>query len=181
MKVLLLGSLVPAALSADELQRHGAATFLLDGISRAASHQLVRHRLASFSQESQRYVDLSKIAQSGVALRITPPTILQNPTTRARFEQAMNDLEHAYAELRDLGIRKEDSRFLLPNAAATRIVVTMDFSAWRHFCWLRCDKAAQWEIRQAAEEILRTLYRLAPAVFQDLVDYFLPGEMLPTA
>ena len=176
MNVLLLGSLVPAALSADELQHHGAATFLLDGISRAASHQLVRHRLASFSQESQRYVDLGKIAQSGVELTVIPPAIAQNPEARARFEQAMRDLEQAYGELRALGIRKEDSRFLLPNAAVTRIVVTMDFGAWRHFCWLRCDKAAQWEIRQAAEEILRTLYRLAPAVFQDLMDYFLPGE-----
>ena len=179
MRVLLLGSLAPASLSADELQQHGAATFLLDGISRAASHQLVRHRLASFTQESQRYVDLSKIAQPGIELTVTPPAIAQNPETRVRFEQAMHDLERAYGELRALGIRKEDSRFLLPNASVTRIVVTMDFSAWRHFCWLRCDKAAQWEIRQVAEEILRTLHRLAPAVFQDLVDYFLPGENMP--
>ena len=143
MRVLLLGSLAPASLSAEELQQHGAATFLLDGISRAASHQLVRHRLASFSQESQRYVDLSKIAQPGIELTVTPPAIAQNPETRVRFEQAMHDLERAYGELRALGIRKEDSRFLLPNASVTRIVVTMDFSAWRHFCWLRCDKAAQ--------------------------------------
>ena len=176
MNVWLLGSVAPVTLSTEELKHHGAATFLLDGISRAASHQLVRHRLASFSQESQRYVDLGKIAQSGAALTVTPPAIEQNPETAVRFEQAMHDLERAYGELRSLGIRKEDSRFLLPNAAATRIVVTMDFGAWRHFCWLRCDKASQWEIRQAADEILRTLHRLAPAVFQDLMDCFLPGE-----
>ena len=167
MNVLLLGSLVPAALSADELQHHGAATFLLDGISRAASHQLVRHRLASFSQESQRYVDLGKIAQSGVEMTVIPPAIAQNPEARARFEQAMRDLEQAYGELRALGIRKEDSRFLLPNAAITRIVVTMDFGAWRHFCWLRCDKAAQWEIRAMGQEVLKMLYAIAPDVFAE--------------
>ncbi len=176
MKVILLGSMAPAGLTAEELAQHGAATFLLDGLSRAASHQLVRHRLASFSQESQRYVDLSKIAQSDAELMVTPPTITQNPAAAARFQQALHDLEQAYVELRALGIHKEDSRFLLPNAAATRIVTTMNFYAWRHFCWLRCDKAAQWEIRAGAEEILRILHGLAPAVFQDLMDYFLPGE-----
>ena len=75
--------------------------------------------------------------------------------------------------MRALGIRKEDARFLLPGAAETRLVITMNFRAWAHFCRLRCDKAAQWEIRAVAYDILRQLYGLAPGTFQELYDAFL--------
>ena len=74
--------------------------------------------------------------------------------------------EEKYARLRELGIRKEDARFLLPNAAETRIVATMNFAAWSHFLWLRAvDKAAQWEIRAMGQAVLKLLYTIAPEVF----------------
>ncbi len=160
----------------EDIIEHCSATFLIEGISRAASHQLVRHRLASYSQESQRYTDLSRIIQAEEDVVVTPPAITANPEAHARFEKAMHDLEEAYRELRALGIRKEDSRFLLPNAATTRLIVSMNFRAWRHFLWLRCDKAAQWEIRAVAFEVLRHLYPLSPAVFQDIYNTFLIAE-----
>jgi thymidylate synthase (FAD) len=85
-------------------------------------------------------------------------------------------------------VRKEDARFVLPNAAATRIIVTMNFRSLRHFFSVRCDRAAQWEIREVALEMLRQATRLAPAAFQDLYERFIgplasaavtPGEGEP--
>jgi thymidylate synthase (FAD) len=102
----------------------------------------VRHRLASFSQESQRYVELSK----GGWQAIIPPAVADNTTAMAELTEFWRIAEAKYARLRELGIRKEDARFLLPNAAETRIITTMNFAAWQHFLWLRAvDKAAQWE------------------------------------
>lgn len=151
-----------------EPEKHGAATFLVEGISRACSHQIVRHRLASFSQESQRYVSLEK----GGWQAVVPPAIAGNPEANAVLEQAWADLQMAYARLRELGIRKEDARFLLPNAAETRLVMSMDYGALRHFFWLRLDKAAQWEIRRVAHAMLELVEPLAPAVFADIVAAF---------
>ncbi len=151
-----------------EPEKHGAATFLVEGISRACSHQIVRHRLASFSQESQRYVSLEK----GGWQAVVPPAVAANPEAHAVLEEAWTHLQTAYARLRELGIRKEDARFLLPNAAETRLVMTMAYGALRHFFWLRLDKAAQWEIRRVARAMLRLVEPLAPDVFADIVTAF---------
>lgn len=164
MRVTLLGFTQPAPGPADLLLHHGAATFLFEGISRTCTHQLVRHRLASFSQESQRYVDLSK----GGWTPIVPAAFREN----AQAMQVLDDFwalaEDKYEELRKLGIRKEDARFLLPNAAETRIVTTMNYAAWGHFFWLRAvDKAAQWEIRAMGQHALRLLHAVAPQVFAE--------------
>lgn len=146
-RVTLLGSNVVLHSS---MVNHCYATFLIEGVSRAFTHQLVRHRLGSFSQESQRYVDLSK----GGWKPIVPPSIRNNSQALALFEKSCEDLENSYRVLRDdYGIRKEDARFLLPNATETRIVVTMNFPGWRHFLNLRLPKAAQWEIREVARNI----------------------------
>ena len=148
---------------------HGSACFLFEGISRACTHQLVRHRLASFSQESQRYVDLNKGGWSAVI----PPRVAHNEEARALLDRSWDGLQETYRALRGLGIRKEDARFLLPNATETRIVTTMNFAAWSHFLWLRAvDKAAQWEIRAMGQEVLRMLYAVAPEVFQEHMDVF---------
>lgn len=163
MRVTLLGYTQPALDDPAHLLPHGAATFFFEGISRTCTHQLVRHRLASFSQESQRYVDLTK----GGWNAIVPAEIARRPEAMAVLAEFWAQAEQQYAALRALGIRKEDARFLLPNAAETRIVTTMNFAAWSHFFWLRAvDKAAQWEIRQMAQYALRMLYIVAPAVFQ---------------
>lgn len=166
MKVSLLGYVPVEGLP--EPEKHGAATFLIEGISRTCSHQIVRHRLASFSQESQRYVSLEK----GGWQAVTPPALAANAEAQAVLDGAWEELQAAYGRLREMGIRKEDARFLLPNAAETRLVMTMDYAALRHFFWLRLDKAAQWEIRAAAVAMWHLVYPLAPGVFQDIGDVF---------
>lgn len=163
-RVTLLGFTQPVIGEPEVLLHHGSATFLFEGISRACTHQLVRHRLASFSQESQRYVDLSK----GEWSAIVPPAVAEHEAARARLDEAWDYLQTVYADLRGMGIRKEDARFLLPNAAETRIVTTMNFAAWSHFLWLRAvDMAAQWEIRAMGQRVLEMLYAIAPEVFQE--------------
>jgi len=164
MRVTLLGYTQPMLGDTESRTHHGSATFLFEGISRACTHQLVRHRLASFSQESQRYVGLDK----GDWNAIIPPAIVQQPEARAKLDEAWNYLQETYRELREMGIRKEDARFLLPNAAETRIVTTMNFAAWSHFLWLRAvDKAAQWEIRALGQRVLEMLHAVAPDVFAE--------------
>ena len=90
---------------------------------------------------------------------VVPPKI--DPAHLSIYMGTVEKSAQAYANLRHLGIRKEDARFLLPNACETRLVVTMSFAAWRHFCWLRAvDKAAQWEIRDVGQMILDILHTL---------------------
>lgn len=150
----------------ESIIEHASVTFEISGISRACSHQLVRHRIASYSQESQRYVDMS------APEFVVPPAIAQNPEAAAVWEECMGQVEDAYHRLRKLGARKEDARFVLPNATATLIIVTMNFRTLRHFFRVRCDKAAQWEIRDLALEMLRQVYDLAPGVFGDLYERY---------
>jgi thymidylate synthase (FAD) len=156
----------------EDVIEHASATFLIEGISRACSHQLVRHRLGSYSQESQRYVELGK----GDWAPVVPPSVASDPEAAAIMAEAWEALAAAYALLRQKGIRKEDARFLLPTAAETRIVVTMNFRSWRHFIELRADPAAQWEIRSIALAVLQELNAISPAVFADQHEHYL-GEL----
>ncbi len=151
----------------ESLIEHVSLTFEISGVSRACTHQLVRHRIASYSQESQRYVDLSDPEL------VVPPSVAQSPEALRIWDDLIERMKEAYRDLRELGIRKEDSRFLLPNAIATRIVVTMNFRELRHFFRVRCDRAAQWEIRALAKEMLKLAYQIAPSVFQDLYTKFI--------
>ena len=105
MRVTLLGYTQPSNEDDGLLLDHGSATFLFEGISRTCTHQLVRHRLASFSQESQRYVDLAK----GDWSAIVPPPVAENEAARAVLDEFWTLAEDKYAELRKLGIRKEDA------------------------------------------------------------------------
>ncbi|MFN8465874.1 MAG: FAD-dependent thymidylate synthase [Caldilineaceae bacterium] len=169
MRVTLLGYTQPQLADPALALHHGAAVFLFEGISRTCTHQLVRHRLASFSQESQRYVDLSK----GGWNAIVPPAVAENPAAMAELEEFWAMAEAKYERLRQLGIRKEDARFLLPNAAETRIVASMNFAGWSHFLWLRAvDKAAQWEIRLMGQRALQMLHAVAPEVFAEQWELF---------
>ncbi len=146
----------------ESLIEHASVTFEISGISRACSHQLVRHRIASYSQESQRYVDMAD------PQFVMPPSVVQNPQAKDIWDRFMDQVSETYRALRQHGVRKEDARFVLPNATATRIIVTMNFRSLRHFFSVRCDKAAQWEIRELALEMLRMVYAIAPSVFEDL-------------
>lgn len=142
---------------------HASATFRLRGVSRALTHQLVRHRLASYSQRSQRYV-----SEKGFAY-VTPPAITAHDAAHEVFEEAVERARAAYEKLIALGIHREDARFLLPNATATEIVITANFREWRHILELRGHPSAQWEIRELAVRVGKTLQAAAPATFRDFV------------
>lgn len=148
----------------ESIVEHAAATFEISGISRACSHQLVRHRLASFSQESQRYVELSDPEW------VLPPALVENPEALALWKQFSAQVATTYEALRAQGLRKEDARFVLPNATATRLVATMNFRELRHFFRLRLAPAAQWEIRELAERMLALVAPHAPAVFAEFTE-----------
>ncbi len=146
----------------ESLIEHASATFEISGISRACSHQLVRHRLASYSQESQRYVDMSNPGW------VLPPAIAENPEARSVWDRFSDDVRAVYRALREMGVRKEDARFALPNAAATRIIVTMNFRELLHVFRLRISREAQWEIRQVCVRMLELVRPIAPHVFGDV-------------
>ena len=140
---------------------HAVFTFGVEGISRAASHQLVRHRVASYSQQSQRYV----AAEEGFE-HVCPPSVAARPAAARLFARTMRDLGRRYRELRAAGVPAEDARFVLPNAAATRIIVTMNARELRHFFLVRCCLRAQWEIRELAERMLGLARAAAPVLFE---------------
>jgi thymidylate synthase (FAD) len=142
---------------------HASATFRVSGISRAATHQIVRHRLCSFSQRSQRYVP--ETAPSFVV----PPSIQSNPERRAIFDQIVKGSERAYGDLINVGVPREDARFVMPNAVASDIVMSANFREIRHIILIRGSKHAQWEVRELAVKMLGIMKDKAPNVFFDLV------------
>lgn len=146
----------------ESIIEHASATFEIAGISRAASHQLVRHRLASYSQESQRYVDMADPEW------VLPPSVASDARALAVWEGFASHVRTAYRALRKLGLRKEDARFVLPNAAATRIVVTMDFRELLHVFRVRIAPEAQWEIREVCVRMLERVAARAPSVFGEI-------------
>jgi thymidylate synthase (FAD) len=147
---------------------HASFSFAVDGVSRACTHQLVRHRVASYNQQSQRYVNFSH-ADSFVV----PPSIAADAAAEQVFLRAMDQAREAYDRLVELGLAdgrsresvQEDARFVLPNAAETKIVVTMNARELRHFFAVRCCNRAQWEIRALAWELRGLVRQLAPALF----------------
>jgi len=141
---------------------HASFTFGLEGISRACSHQLVRHRLASYSQQSQRYVSHQTPFEA-----VVPASIATHPELAARFAGHLAATHALYGELLAAGIPAEDARFVLPNAAATKLVLTMNARELHHFFALRCCRRAQWEIRAMAREMLRLARKAAPLLFAD--------------
>jgi thymidylate synthase (FAD) len=147
---------------------HASFTFAIEGISRATTHQLVRHRIASYSQQSQRYVG-ERSAAGGLFDFIVPPSVIAAGRGEW-FAERMAEIQGWYNELVEaLGNKgessNEDARFLLPNAAETKIIVTMNARELRHFFAVRCCRRAQWEIRAMATEMLRLAAECAPALF----------------
>ena len=141
---------------------HVNFTFGIDGLSRVASHQLVRHRLASFSQQSQRYVKMSYDEDSV----IIPPSIKNNPEAEKIFETQAKSAHETYKKLLDLGISKEDARFILPHGNSTRLVLTMNARELHHFFNLRLCRRAQWEIHELARKMLILCREKAPILFE---------------
>jgi thymidylate synthase (FAD) len=146
---------------------HVSFTFGIEGISRACSHQLVRHRVASYSQQSQRYVKAEQFDY------VIPPSIKQDPAIVQEFKKCMAEAQENYTKvltrLEELGYKGEagqqDARYLLPNAAETKIVVTMNARELLHFFRVRCCNRAQWEIREMADRMLGHVKKAAPTIF----------------
>ena len=140
---------------------HAYATFRITGVSRAFTHQLVRHRLCSFTQQSQRHVDEKNFKY------IEPDSIKSNPEAHSIFTRFIEEAKNIYPKLVKMGIKKEDARFILPNAVESQIVVTANLREWRHIIEVRGNSDSQWEIRKLAIEILRILKNHVPTIFED--------------
>lgn len=157
----------------ESVAEHASFTFAVEGVSRALSHQLVRHRLASFSQQSQRYVKMDEF-------EYVMPESIQNSTSNIWltsledfanmsevYNALMGDIQQVYEQMVELGIPEEDARYILPNACCTNIVVSMNARELRHFFRLRCCERAQWEIRELANRMLELVKEVAPTIFAD--------------
>lgn len=148
---------------------HASFTFVVEGISRACSHQLVRHRLASYSQQSQRYVNEKEFDY------LIPPSIKEDEEMRVLFERTMKDIQQSYSYFAEKLVQKgysiesarEDARFVLPNATETKIMITMNARELLHFFRQRLCNRAQWEIRTMALAMLKLVKPIAPTIFRN--------------
>ena len=140
---------------------HSSFTFAISDVSRSLTHQLVRHRIASYSQQSQRYVNLVE------PNFVVPPKIEKNKELKKAYCATMDNIWAEYNKLLELGIPAEDARYVLPNAACTNIIVTMNARSLLNFFDLRCCLHAQWEIRKLATLMLKEVRKIAPIIFKD--------------
>jgi thymidylate synthase (FAD) len=152
---------------------HASATVLIEDVSRTCSHQIVRHRIASYSQRSGRYVQFDPARAMFVlpkSFKDVKPELLEEARNLVLKSGSLYE-----AMLLD-GVPKEDARFLLPQAEMTSMYMTTNFREWRHFLELRLDRHAQWEIRGVAEKVLGILFGIAPDVFFDITTTTTTGE-----
>lgn len=161
----------------ESVAEHATFTFQVEGISRACSHQLVRHRLASYSQQSQRYVNMGgfeyvtppSIGDRKIGSTLDPITLQKYEfTLKEEYDAIIKNLQSAYRRLVEKhGVPEEDARYILPNACCTNITITMNARELRHFLSERCCTRAQWEIRELAERMLELVREVAPVLFED--------------
>ena len=137
---------------------HATFTFSVEGVSRSLTHQLVRHRIASYSQQSQRYVSMDKPTY------VIPKTVEADPELKKVYEDTMKDIWESYNKLVEK-IPPEDARYVLPNGCTTNITITMNARELFHLFTLRCCNRAQWEIRNLADEMLRQCKAVSPIIF----------------
>ncbi len=139
---------------------HISFTFGIEGVSRALTHQLVRHRVASYSQKSQRYVKHKE------GFDFIFPDTIKSSELNDKFLNVMEKIKEVYDEMLDANIPAEDARYILPNACETKIIVTMNARELIHFFNIRCCNRAQWEIREMAELMLEKCLSVAPNIFK---------------
>lgn len=142
----------------DSILEHVTFTFMIEGISRITSHQLVRHRFMSFSQQSQRYVDSRNAS-------VTIPASIRDRGFLPDFDKQLSDSMDLYQKMVDSGVPTEDARYILPGAACSNIMLTANARELLHFFDLRCCNRAQWEIRELSEEMLRLCVETCPTIF----------------
>ena len=138
---------------------------------RGITHEIVRHRLASYSQESTRYCRYSDNKFDNQLTFISPCFWKESDTRYIIWKRSMQETENAYMELINAGAKPQEARDVLPNSLKTEIVVTMNLREWRHFLKLRTAPAAHPQIREIAIPLLRRFKKLIPAVFDDIPDY----------
>ena len=138
-------------------------SFRISGVSRALTHQLVRHRMASYAQRSQRYC-----VEDGFEF-VTPTSVSSKPEAAALYQSVIDNIQKSYNELIALGVPAEDARMILPNACASVICVKMNLRELIHFCNERLCACAQWEIRAMAREMVREVVKVAPELKDLLV------------
>lgn len=163
----------------ESVVEHVSFTFAISGVSRALTHQLVRHRMASFSQQSQRYVNMDWFEY------VTPKSIespdkevmysfYDDETTgfykegfsvRETYHKLMHDIAVLYRKMVLAGIPEEDARYILPNACCTNIVVSVNARELRHIAGLRMCARAQWEIRELVTKMVELAKEVAPTIF----------------
>lgn len=167
-------SLLRKALELDHLDifEHALLTFDLQHVSRACTHQLVRHRLASFSQQSQRYVRITRsrgyVKPPSIGFDVKIPVQIRGANLEMTFEDVMNATTQMEEGLLGMGIKAEDARYVRPNAAATNIVTSMNPRQLMHVLALRCASDAQWEIRDLAWAMFACAKLVAPNIFETL-------------
>lgn len=150
----------------ESVAEHASFTFAVSGVSRALTHQLVRHRMASYSQQSQRYVKVTGKNNERGLNYITPYSIWDIGMDY-EYDELMDSIESFYDKMIARGIPEEDARYILPNACTTNIVVTMNARQLMHFFKLRCCTRAQWEIRELADKMLELCKEVAPTIFEN--------------
>lgn len=141
---------------------HASFTFVIDGISRACSHQLVRHRIASYTQQSQRFVSLRKLSY------VTPATIRDRQDLEAKYHELVRKAHKLYTEMLDAGVPAEDARYVLPSAIETKMVMTMNARELMHACSLRLCLRSQWEIVELFQRIKEEVEKVAPRLGAEL-------------
>lgn len=159
----------------ESVAEHASFTFAISGVSRALTHQLVRHRIASFSQQSQRYVKMDgfewvmpkSIDYSDKMCRTKLICDPDTPFIHDAYIELMDEIQSLYEQFVEAGIPEEDARYILPNACTTNVVVTMNARELRHFFRLRCCERAQWEIRELADKMLKLCKEVAPVIFDN--------------
>ncbi|MFW0884169.1 FAD-dependent thymidylate synthase [Candidatus Acidulodesulfobacterium sp. H_13] len=143
----------------ESVLEHSNFTFGVENLSRSASHQLVRHRIASYSQRSQRYVKETKPKY------VIPDSIAENSEFLERYDKAISDIFSLYGYFLENNVPAEDARYILPNATETQLIFTMNARELLHFFRLRGCERAQWEIRRVAREMFKLVSPIAPSVF----------------
>jgi thymidylate synthase (FAD) len=142
---------------------HAMATFRIKGGSRVFTHELVRHRLMSPSQESQRYVEYGKVRNYDVVL----PMTIEQTEFKSRYLELATECERLYSEMVKADIPKEDARYILPNGTTSEIVISANFREFRHIFQVRCHPRAHWEIRNICLIMLEVMKKEASIVFHD--------------
>jgi thymidylate synthase (FAD) len=167
-------SLLSKALELEHLDvlEHAQLTFDLQHISRACTHQLVRHRLASFSQQSQRYLKITRsrgyVTPPSIGNNVRVPVKVRGVELEMTFEDMMDVATQVEEGLLRMGIRAEDARYVRPNAAATNIVTSMNPRQLLHVISMRCAPDAQWEIRDIAWAMFACAKLVAPNIFETI-------------